>query len=67
MIVITDSGAKILSDFVPRSIAGIEKVMAEPGLLQRYGRIRQLLLRDDRRSLDLHLGLIFHETRDLDH
>jgi len=40
MIVITESGATILSDFVPRSIAGVEKVMAEPGLLQRYGRIR---------------------------
>ena len=40
MIVITESGANILSDFVPRSIAGVEKVMAEPGLLQRYGRIR---------------------------
>ena len=40
MIVITASGAQILSDFVPRSIAGVEKVMAEPGLLQRYGRIR---------------------------
>ena len=25
---------------VPRSIAGIEKVMADAGLLQRYGRIR---------------------------
>lgn len=40
MIVITDSGATILSDFVPRSIAAVEKVMAERGLLQRYGRIR---------------------------
>lgn len=41
MIVITESGATILSDFVPRSIAGVEKVMAESGLLQRYGRIVQ--------------------------
>ena len=40
MIVITESGAKILSDFVPRSIAGVEKVMAQPGLLQQYGRIK---------------------------
>jgi Xaa-Pro aminopeptidase len=40
MIVITQSGAQILSDFVPRSIAGVEKVMAEQGLLQRYGKIR---------------------------
>jgi len=40
MIVITESGATILSDFVPRSIAAVEKVVAEPGLLQQYGRIR---------------------------
>jgi len=36
MIVITATGAKILSDWVPRDMAAIEKVMAEPGLLQRY-------------------------------
>lgn len=40
MIVITESGATILSDFVPRSIAEVEKTMAAPGLLQQYGRIR---------------------------
>jgi Xaa-Pro aminopeptidase len=40
MIVITETGVKITSDFVPRSIAGVEKVMAETGLLQRYGRIK---------------------------
>lgn len=40
MIVITESGATILSDFVPRSIAAVEKTIAEPGLLQQYGRIR---------------------------
>jgi Xaa-Pro aminopeptidase len=40
MIVITESGATILSEFVPRSIAAVEKVIAEPGLLQQYGRIR---------------------------
>ena len=40
MIVITESGATILSEFVPRSIAAVEKVVAEPGLLQQYGRIR---------------------------
>jgi Xaa-Pro aminopeptidase len=39
MIVITESGAKITSDFVPRSIAAVEKVIAESGLLQKYGRI----------------------------
>jgi Xaa-Pro aminopeptidase len=40
MIVITESGAMILSDFVPRSMPAVEKVIAEPGLLQQYGRIR---------------------------
>ena len=40
MIVITQTGATVLSDFVPRSIAGVEKTIAEPGLLQQYGRIR---------------------------
>jgi Xaa-Pro aminopeptidase len=40
MIVITQSGAQITSDFVPRSIAAVEKMMAESGLLQKYGRIK---------------------------
>ena len=40
MIVITEGGATILSDFVPRSIAAVEKAVAEPGLLRQYGRIR---------------------------
>jgi Xaa-Pro aminopeptidase len=40
MIVITDTEAKIISDFVPRSIAGVEKLIAEEGLLQKYGKIR---------------------------
>lgn len=40
MIVITPTGATILSDFVPRSIDAVEKAMAAPGLLQQYGRIR---------------------------
>jgi Xaa-Pro aminopeptidase len=40
MIVITESGAKITSDFVPRSIDAVEKTIAEQGLLQKYGRIR---------------------------
>ncbi len=40
MIVITEGGATILSEFVPRSIAAVEKAVAEPGLLQQYGRIR---------------------------
>ena len=40
MIVITESGAQITSDFVPRGIAAVEKTIAESGLLQRYGRIK---------------------------
>jgi Xaa-Pro aminopeptidase len=40
MIVITESGAQVTSDFVPRSIAGVEKMLAELGLLQKYGRIK---------------------------
>ncbi len=40
MIVVTPTGTKILSDFVPRSIAAVEKLVAEPGLLQQYGKIR---------------------------
>ncbi|HEY6804340.1 MAG TPA: aminopeptidase P N-terminal domain-containing protein [Pyrinomonadaceae bacterium] len=35
MIVITDTGARIISDFVPMDIDGIEKVMQEEGMLQR--------------------------------
>jgi Xaa-Pro aminopeptidase len=41
MIVITESGAQITSDFVPRSIAAVEKTIAESGLLQSYGRIKE--------------------------
>ena len=40
MIVITDTEARIISDFVPRSIAGVEKLIEEEGLLQKYGKIR---------------------------
>ena len=40
MIVITETEARITSDFVPRSIAGVEKLIAEEGLLQKYGKIR---------------------------
>jgi len=40
MIVITESGARITSDFVPRSIAAVEKTIAEPGLLQGYKKIK---------------------------
>jgi Xaa-Pro aminopeptidase len=38
LIVITDTKAEILSDFIPMDIAGIEKLMQEDGLLQRYPR-----------------------------
>ena len=38
LIVITDKKAEILSDFVPMDIAGIERLMQEEGLLQRYPR-----------------------------
>ena len=40
MIVITETGVRILSDFVPRDMPAVEKVIAEPGLLQHYHRIR---------------------------
>jgi Xaa-Pro aminopeptidase len=42
MIAITDTGVRILSDWLPRSIDGVEKVMKEPGLLQKYPRIEAL-------------------------
>lgn len=38
MIVVTDKGADILSDFVPMDIPGVEKLMREEGMLQRYPR-----------------------------
>jgi hypothetical protein len=40
MIVITETGVTILSDFVPRKIEDVEKVIAQPGLLQSYSRIK---------------------------
>ncbi len=40
MIVITATGARIISDFVPMDIPGIEKVMQEEGILQRYPRTK---------------------------
>jgi Xaa-Pro aminopeptidase len=42
MIVITDKGADILTDFVPMDIAGIEKLMREEGMLQRYPRLKMV-------------------------
>jgi Xaa-Pro aminopeptidase len=38
MIIITDTSARIISDFVPMDIPGIEKVMQDEGMLQRYPR-----------------------------
>jgi Xaa-Pro aminopeptidase len=38
LIVITEKGRDVLSDFVPRDMASIEKVMKEEGLLERYPR-----------------------------
>jgi Xaa-Pro aminopeptidase len=38
MIVITDKGADILTEWLPMDIHGIEKVMREEGILQRYPR-----------------------------
>jgi Xaa-Pro aminopeptidase len=39
VIVVTDKGRDVLSDFVPRDMAAIEKVMKEEGLLERYPRV----------------------------
>ena len=36
MIVMTSTGARIISDWIPRDIAGVEKMMEKPGLLQQY-------------------------------
>jgi Xaa-Pro aminopeptidase len=38
VIVITDKGADILTDWLPMDIPAIEKVMSEEGMLQRYPR-----------------------------
>ncbi len=38
LIIITETGKEIVSDFVPMDIEGIEKLMKETGLLQRYPR-----------------------------
>lgn len=39
LIVITEKGADIISDYLPMDIEGIEKIMKEEGLLERYPRI----------------------------
>ena len=38
VIVITEKGAEIISDFVPMDIERIEKLMSEEGMLQRYAK-----------------------------
>ncbi len=38
-ILITEKGAEVMSDFVPRGTVEIEKLMREPGLLKRYPRV----------------------------
>jgi Xaa-Pro aminopeptidase len=35
MIIMTEEGAEIISDFVPRDIESIEQILAEEGMLQR--------------------------------
>jgi Xaa-Pro aminopeptidase len=39
MILITESGAENMSGFVPMDIDGIEALIAEEGLLQRYPKV----------------------------
>jgi Xaa-Pro aminopeptidase len=36
LIVVTEKGREVVSDFVPRQMDSIEKVMKEEGLLERY-------------------------------
>lgn len=42
LIIITDRGAQILSDFVPLDVAGIEKQMLGKGMLQEYPRAKPI-------------------------
>lgn len=36
MILVTEDGVEVISDFVPRDIEGIEKIIAQPGMLQQF-------------------------------
>ena len=36
LVVITETGCEVVSDFVPMDMDGIEKLMKEEGMLQRY-------------------------------
>jgi Xaa-Pro aminopeptidase len=38
LIIITDNGKEIASDFLPMDVEGIETVMKDAGMLQRYPR-----------------------------
>jgi Xaa-Pro aminopeptidase len=42
LIVITDRGAEVVSDFVPLDVAGIEKLMGGKGMLQEYPRAKSM-------------------------
>jgi hypothetical protein len=42
LIIITDRGSQILSDFVPLDMAGIEKQMVGKGMLQEYPRAKPI-------------------------
>lgn len=44
MIAITEDGAELMSDFVPMDIDGIEKLMREEGILQKYPLDKSLTL-----------------------
>ena len=41
LIVITEKGAEIVSDFVPMDIKGIERLMREKGILDSYQRLTE--------------------------
>jgi Xaa-Pro aminopeptidase len=41
LVIVTDSGTELPSEWLPMDVAGIEKVMAEEGLLQRVPRDRE--------------------------
>ena len=50
LIVITESGKEVVSDFAPMDIDEIEKLMKESGMLQHYPReeeIRRVLIISD--------------------
>ena len=42
LIIITESGSQILSNFVPLDVAGIEKLMVGKGMLQEYPRAKPI-------------------------